>query len=85
MNPYYVKVHRGWLLFAAVSSILFSGCSSVASNDASSVSAIDPLLKEVAIIETLDNGCFVIALDAPEERGEAAQQVVCPVVGGANQ
>lgn len=82
MNLYHFKVRRGWLLFAAVSSMLISGCSSVASNDAPSVSAIDAVLKDAAIIETLDNGCFVVALDAPEEGGEAAQQVVCPVVGG---
>ena len=85
MNLYYVKVRRGWLLFAAVSSMLISGCSSVASNDAPSVSAIDPVLEDAAIIETLNKGCFVVALDAPEEGREAEPQVVCPLVGGANQ
>lgn len=85
MNLYYVKVCRGWLLFTAVSSMLISGCSSTASNEAPSVSAIDPVLRDAAIIETLENGCFVVALDAPEEAGEAEQQVVCPIVGGSNQ
>lgn len=85
MNLYYVKVRRGWLWFAAVSSMLISGCSSVASNEAPSVSAIDAVLENAAIIETLDNGCFIVALDAPEGGGEAEQQVVCPVVGGPNQ
>jgi hypothetical protein len=43
------------------------------------------VLENAAIIETLDNGCFIVALDAPEGGGETEQQVVCPVVGGSNQ
>ncbi|MHA7856657.1 MAG: hypothetical protein ACX94D_01125 [Henriciella sp.] len=85
MNLYYFTVRRGWLWFAAVGAMFISGCSSVASNEAPSVSAIDAVLNDADIIKTLDNGCFVVALDAPEKGDDAEPQVVCPVVWGSNQ
>ena len=77
------------LLLGAASLALTGGCSiivsnDVADNDAPNVSALDAALEDATVIETLDNGCFVVALDVPEE-GEAEPQVVCPIVGGSNQ
>ena len=74
------------LLLSIATLTLVGGCSSVPSdNGGRSVSAIDPMLEDAAIIKTLDNGCFVVALDAPEKGGDAEPQVVCPVVGSLNQ